>query len=344
MPGSSQGRALTVCVEDGEARLFMTDVALPPLAAHEVRVRTAAVALNYRDIAMISGKSIDRPDRAYIPFSDACGIVEAVGDGVTRWRPGDRVCSLFFPEWIAGALSPESRRPLGAVRDGVGQTMFTAAEQALVAAPSHLSAAEAATLPCAALTAWNAVMHSGAAKPGSVVLVQGTGGVSLFALQFAKMAGAAVLATSSSDAKLQQMRALGADGGINYRDDPQWSAPALSMTDGRGVDLVVEVGGAGTFTESLKAIRLGGAISVVGMLSGAVEPIDVRHIYGRNARIRGVTVGSREMFEAMNRALVQHSIHPVVGRVLPWEEAGAAMEALQRGDVVGKIVLDFGLA
>lgn len=344
MPERSRERAITVCLENGEARLSMRDVALPPLGPREVRVRTAAVALNYRDIAMISGKSIDRPARAYIPFSDACGIVEAVGDGVTRWQPGDRVCSLFFPEWIAGALSPESRRPLGAARDGVGQTAFIAAEQALVAAPPHLSAIEAATLPCAGLTAWNAVMHSGAAQPGSVVLVQGTGGVSLFALQFAKMAGAAVLVTSSSDAKLQQACMLGADGGVNYRDDPEWSVRALSMTDGRGVDLVIEVGGADTFAESLKAIRLGGAISVVGMLSGAVEPIDIRHIYGKNARIRGITVGSREMFEAMNRALVQHQMHPVVGHVLPWEEADAAMQAMQRGDLVGKIVLDFGVA
>lgn len=333
--------AINVIQEVGGPRLALEMRPLPFPAPGQVRVRVSAAALNYRDYALMHGLSFSMAEPRYIPLSDASGVIDAVGRDDASWKIGDRVCSLFFPDWQAGRPLAATRRALGSSDNSVGQRYFIANENAVIAAPAHLSDIEAATLPCAGLTAWNAVMESGAIRPGDTILLQGTGGVSLFALQFAVTAGYDVIITSSSDEKLEQAKALGARHGINYKRTPEWSKAAVQLTGGVGVDLIVEVGGAQTFMQSLEAIRLGGAISVVGMLSGGSDMIDIRNIYGKNALIRGVTVGSREAFAAMNRAISTHGIKPIVAQVFPWTDAAKAFDALARGGQFGKIVLDF---
>lgn len=325
----------------GARRLDVVEFELLPLGPGDVRVRTEAAALNYRDHALIHGLSAGTAEDDYVPLSDACGIVEAVGTDVTEWSVGDRICSLFFPDWISGPALPATHQALGSGGRGVGKQSFDIPAHSVITAPQGLSAAEASTLPCAALTAWNAIMSGGGILPGQFVLLQGTGGVSLFALQFAKAAGAQVIITSSSDAKLEDMARLGADVGINYLARPDWAEAAREVTAGVGVDRIVEVGGAGTFSQSLRAIRLGGTISVVGMLTGAIEPIDMRLIYTSNAVIRGITVGSRSDFVAMNRAIASHKIRPVIARTFNWRQANDAFAALVAHEAPGKIVLDF---
>jgi len=313
----------------------------PQLGPFDVQIRISAVALNYRDYALLQGTSFgSAPDR-YVPFSDACGVVEKIGRDVSQWSVGDRVCPLFFPNWPAGRPSPSNRQALGSGLKGVAQEIFTTLESALIAAPDTLSDIEAATLPCAGLTAWNAVMGSAGLAPGDVVLLQGTGGVSLFALQFAHAAGMKTIVTSSSDQKLDMVTSLGASATINYQTSPKWADEAVKLSGNRGVDLVVEVGGAGTFTQSLDAIRPGGHISVVGMLAGGEQNIDIRKIYGKNAQLRGITVGSREDFTLMNRAIEFHAIRPIVNEIFPWRQADRAIDELKNGAGLGKIVLDF---
>ncbi|MFH0301044.1 NAD(P)-dependent alcohol dehydrogenase [Bradyrhizobium sp. 31Argb] len=306
-----------------------------------VLVRTTAAALNYRDLALIVGISTAGPSIPYTPLSDACGIVEEVGEDVTGLRPGDRVCSTFFPTWQSGRLAPEKLSMLGASELGVGQQHFLLPQSALARPPDFLTDIQAATLPCAALTAWRAVLDGTGLLPGETILLQGTGGVSIFALQFAVAAGLRAIVTSSSDEKLERAKALGATDGINYRSKPDWAAEALQLTSGKGVDLVVEVGGAGTLAQSIRAVRLEGTISLVGMLAGGTQPLDVRTIYMKNVIVRGITVGSLEMFQRMCKAISAHNIEPVVCKVFPWREARSAFEALKQGGHIGKIVLDF---
>jgi NADPH:quinone reductase-like Zn-dependent oxidoreductase len=306
----------------------------------QVRVAIKAASLNYRDLATIMNPGI-KPRLPLVPLSDGCGVVEAVGDGVSRVKAGDRVAPLFFQGWAGGDPTRMAlATALGGALDGVAQQRITLSEQGVSKVPDSLSDEEGACLPCAGLTAWRALMVEGRVKPGDVVLVQGTGGVSIFALQFAKAAGATVIATSSSDAKLERAKALGADHLINYRSTPEWAHAARTLTGGLGVDHVIEVGGAGTFAQSIQAIRLGGHIHVIGVLSGFSNDVNVAAIFGANAHISGITVGSREQFEAMVRAIVANGIKPVVDKRYPLAAAQDAFRAMQAGEHFGKIVLE----
>jgi NADPH:quinone reductase-like Zn-dependent oxidoreductase len=255
---------------------------------------------------------------------------------------GDRVAGAFMPGWVDGELTDaKARSALGGAVDGLLAEYAVLPADAVVAVPGHLGDEEAATLPCAAVTAWNALLGQGGIRPGQTVLVQGTGGVSLFALQFARLAGARVLATSGSDAKLQRALALGAADGLNYRASPDWDTWARQRTDGLGVDHVVEVGGAGTLPRSLRAVRAGGTISLIGVLTGGAGEVNPMPILMKAIRVQGIYVGSRATFEAMNRAIALHGLRPVVDRVFPFEEAPAALEYLESGSHFGKIAIRF---
>ena len=309
----------------------------------EVRVRVRAVSLNYRDLLVINGAYSKNLPLPMVPCSDGAGEVEAVGAGVTRWKVGDRVAGCFFAGgWIDGpAREAAGKTAMGGAIDGMLVEEKVLPESAVVAIPKHLSFEEAATLPCAALTAWHALIDSGRVKPGESVLVQGTGGVSLFALQFARMAGARVIATSSSDDKLQRARDLGASDGINYKTTPEWGKAVLGLTGGAGVDHVVEVGGAGTLGQSLRAVKVGGHVAMIGVLTGAGEA-GVTPILMKNVRVQGIYVGSRAMFEDMNRAIALHGTRPVVDRVFPFDQARDAYAHLAGGGHFGKVVIRVG--
>jgi NADPH:quinone reductase-like Zn-dependent oxidoreductase len=312
----------------------------PALGPGELLVAVKAVSLNRRDLMTVEGVYNPKQRLPLIPCSDAAAEVLAVGAGVTRFAPGDRVCPLFSREWLCGEPEREKlRSTLGGPLDGtLAERMVVAAESA-VAAPEHLTDEEASTLPCAALTAWSAVVTHGRTRPGDVVLVLGTGGVSLFALQFANLAGARVIVTSSSDDKLARARELGAEGTVNYRKDPDWGRRVKELTGDRGADLVVEVGGAETLRRSLHAVRMGGTIAMIGALSGGEAPLSVIPILMRQVRVQGILVGDREGFEAMNRALAAHDLRPVVDRALTFEEAPEAFRPMASGRHFGKVVV-----
>jgi NADPH:quinone reductase-like Zn-dependent oxidoreductase len=311
---------------------------------HEVLVSFHAASLNYRDLMVVLGRYNPKMQLPRILGSDAAGEVLAVGNAVTRFRSGDRVASLFFQDWLDGEIQPlTGKSALGGAIDGVFATARILPETGLIHAPAHLSFEEAATLPCAALTAWNALIEQGHLRAGQTVLVQGTGGVSLFALQIAKMHGATVILTSSSDEKLDHGRKLGADCTVNYQTTPDWDKAARDFTHGIGVDHVVEVGGQGTIAQSLNAVRPAGHIHVIGVLSGtganAGPGIDVRSILTKSVHLNGIYVGSRAMFERMNAALAANQLRPVIDRIFPLSEARAAFEHMQNSSHLGKIVL-----
>lgn len=307
----------------------------------QVLIRLRAAALNYRDLFVLKrGYGASTGTLPLVPVSDGVGEVVALGDGVTRVAPGDRVCPMFFPEWIGGApRAAQLAAILGGPRDGAMQEFMAIDARSVSRVPGNLSDEEAATLPCAALTAWRALVTEGRVKAGDKVLVQGTGGVSLFALQFAKLAGAYVIATSSSDAKLERVRALGADALINYRKTPEWGKAAREIAGGEGVDHVVEVGGEQTLEQSLRAVRVGGTLSMIGVLSGGKMDVRLGPIVTRAVRLQGVTVGSREDFEAMARAIDQHRLKPVVDRIFAFDELRAALDYLASGSQFGKICI-----
>src|SRR5579871_2939374 len=307
----------------------------PKPAPGEVVVRLAAASINYRDLATVTMMA---PARPLIPLSDGAGLVEAVGDGVTRVKVGDLVMPGFFPHWIAGRPTPQRLAALGGALDGVACEAIAITAEGVTKAPAGWDAAEAATLPCAALTAWRGLIVEGKLTAGETVLVQGTGGVSIFALQFAKLTGARVIVTSSSDEKLERARKMGADELINYRETPDWAKRARELTDGRGVDHVVEVGGAGTFQQSIAACALGGSIAVIGVLSGFVKDLNVAAMFGGNLRINGITVGSREHVEAMVRAIDVAKLKPVIDRRFPLEALPEALGLMQAGGHFGKVV------
>ena len=305
----------------------------------EVLVRIRAAAINYRDLLVARGQYGRNLPLPLIPLSDGAGEVAEIGPGVTRVKPGDRVAAAFMTGWLDGPPSDEkARTALGGAIDGVLAETRVFPEGALVHIPEHLSYEEASTLPCAAVTAWHALMVGRGLKPGDTVLVQGTGGVSLFALQFACMAGARVIATSSQDEKLDRVRQLGASDGVNYKTTPDWDAPVRTLTGGKGVDHIIEVGGAGTFGKSLKAVRTGGRISLIGVLSGAGD-VNFVPILMKNLQVQGIFVGSRAMFETMNRAITQHQLRPVVDRVFDFDQAPAALAYLESGAHFGKVVI-----
>jgi NADPH:quinone reductase-like Zn-dependent oxidoreductase len=315
---------------------------LPPLGPTGVHVRLRAASLNYRDLMVVLGQYNPKMQLPRILGSDAAGEVLAVGPAVTRFKPGDRICTLFFQDWLDGEIQPlTGKSALGGTIDGVFATERVLPESGLVHAPANLSFEEAATLPCAALTAWNALVEQGHLRAGQTVLVQGTGGVSLFALQIAKMHGATAILTSSSDEKLDRGRRLGATHTINYKSTPEWDKPAKELTQNNGVDHVVEVGGQGTITKSLNAVRPAGHVHVIGVLSGtgAGPGIDVRSILTKSVHINGIYVGSRTMFERMNAAIAANNLKPVIDRIFPFTQARAAFEHMQNGSHFGKIVL-----
>jgi NADPH:quinone reductase-like Zn-dependent oxidoreductase len=303
----------------------------------QIVVDISAATLNYRDLATVTAPSGRTP---FIPCSDGAGVVSAIGEGVTRVKVGDHVAPLFFQGWLAGEPTPEGLRgALGGTLDGVLQEKVLLSEQGVTRVPAGYTDEEAATLPCAGLTAWRGLVVQGKVKSGDVVVAQGTGGVSIFALQFAKAAGATVIITSSSDEKLERARALGADHLINYKSTPDWAREVRRITGNRGADHVIEVGGAGTFEQSLRAIRLGGKIAVIGILGGFVKDLNVAAIFGANAFIHGVTVGSRDHFESMTRAIEANAIKPVIDKRFSLDEARDAFESMQAGAHFGKIVL-----
>ncbi|HEV7786394.1 MAG TPA: NAD(P)-dependent alcohol dehydrogenase [Thermoanaerobaculia bacterium] len=304
-------------------------------------VRLRAASLNYRDLLTVEGKYNPKLKLPLIPCSDGAGEVVATGDGVTRVRPGDRVCGIFAQAWIAGEPTRERlRSTLGGPLDGTLAELAVYDQEGLVRIPEHLTDEEAATLPCAGVTAWTCLQGITA---GDTVLLQGTGGVSIFALQLARLRGARVILTSSSDEKLARARELGGPGpeilGINYRETADWGARAKELTGGTGVDLVVEVGGAGTLKQSLHAVRMGGTISLIGNLAGNTAEIPLPLIFMQNVRVQGILVGPRDSFEALNRAITLHDLRPVVDRVFPLAEVRAAFEHMAAGGHFGKIVV-----
>lgn len=326
--------------EFGVDNLRIVERADPAPGPGQVLVGVRAVSLNYRDLMTVQGHYNPRQKLPLIPLSDGAGEVLAVGAGVTRVKVGDRVCGIFAQRWIGGEPTPVARgSTLGGPSDGMFAQQVVLSEEGVVHIPEHLSFEQAATLPCAGVTAWNAVVVQGQVKPGDTVLTLGTGGVSLFALQFARAAGARVAITSSSDEKLARARALGAELTVNYKSEPDWENPVLAWTGKAGVDQVVEVGGAGTLGKSIKAVRIGGTITVIGVLAGASTELDVRGVLMKGLRMHGVFVGPREMFEAMNRALAAHRIEPVVDQVFALEDHRAAFELMARGGHFGKIVI-----
>ncbi|MFD7505212.1 NAD(P)-dependent alcohol dehydrogenase [Streptomyces sp. NPDC059850] len=311
---------------------------VPAPGPREVLVRMRAWSLNYRDLMIASDTYGRALTPGLVPLSDGAGEVADAGAEVTRWSAGDRVVGIFMPRWISGpATADRTAGALGGPSDGVLAQYVLFDQDALVAAPAHLDFAEAATLPCAAVTAWHTVVTSGGVAPGQTVLTMGSGGVSLFALRFAALGGAHVIATSSSDAKLARLRALGAADGIDYVRTPAWGQ-AVYEASGGGVDHVVEVGGAGTLPQSLTAVRTGGRISVIGVLADGdgVDPISVVR---KGITLQGMYVGSREMFEEMNRALERHRLHPVIDRAFPFAEAPAAYRHFADRGHFGKVVI-----
>lgn len=312
----------------------------PVPGPNQVLVRMRAASLNYRDTLIVRGGYGPRVKVPLIPVSDGMGEVVAVGQDVGRVSVGDRVAPAYFQSWIGGQPAPEKfAGSLGGPIDGVLARFMCLNEQGVSRVPDHLSDEEAACLPCAALTAWSAVITQGRVGPGDTVLVQGTGGVALFALQFAKMAGARVILTSSRDDKLARGRQLGADEIINYRTTPEWDRVVKDMTGGEGCDHVVELGGAGTLERSIRAARLGGAVSLIGVLSGAKAEMPLPLVVMRNLRLQGVTVGSRDGFEAMCRAIGRHHLRPVVDRVFGFDDVPAAFAHLEGGHHMGKVCI-----
>jgi NADPH:quinone reductase-like Zn-dependent oxidoreductase len=307
----------------------------------EVLVKVRAVSFNHRDLLMVKGLYNPKLRLPRIPCSDGAGEVVAVGDGVTAFKPKDRVAGIFMQNWLDGPLTPaKAKGALGGDIDGMLAERVVLKASGLVALPEHLSFEEAATLPCAAVTAWNA-LAAGNLKPGATVLIQGTGGVSIFALQLARLRGARVLGISGSHEKLERAYSLGLDSGLNYRDNPDWDQWAREETAGEGVDLVVEVGGLGTMARSLKAIRMGGVIAQVGVLAGSADPLPLPFILHKQARIQGIYVGSRQDFEDLNKAVSLALLRPV-GENFNWSQAREALGRMEDATHFGKLVLTVG--
>lgn len=328
----------------GIDELVRVDREVPSAAASEVVVRFDAFSLNYRDVMVVSGTYNPRMKMPATPLSDACGEIVEVGADVTKWTVGERVMPLFAQRWFDGEADlDKSRSALGAGPqvDGVAREFKAFDAESVVAVPVYLSNEEAATLPCAAVTAWNALVVSGKVKAGDTVLTLGTGGVSIFALQIAKAFGARVIATSSSDEKIEKLKALGADETINYRERADWDVAVLELTDKRGVDHVVEVGGAGTLAKSVAATRIAGHVAMIGALAGGGEFNPVA-AFMKAIRLQGIFVGSRAMFEEMNGFFSENQIRPVIDRTFKFSELRYALRYMESGSHFGKIVIKTG--
>jgi NADPH:quinone reductase-like Zn-dependent oxidoreductase len=335
-------KAIVIDGQFGLDHLKLVERPEPKARRGEVIIRTRAASLNYRDTDMVAGTYPFKFPLPLVPMSDGVGEVVEIGEGVTRAKVGDRVIGTFWQSWLGGDFDQtEGIGQLGGDMDGMLQEYVRLDQEGLVHAPERLTDEEAATLPCAALTAWQALVTEGHLKSGETVLVQGSGGVSIFALQFAAMFGARAIATSSSDAKLERAVRLGAAHTINYVKTPLWHSEVRRLNGGRGVDHVVEVGGPDSFLQSLQAIRMGGQIHMIGYVGskqGEMNPLEILY---RRAVVRGIPIGSRESFDHMNRAIAFHQMRPVVDRVFPWTDARAALEYMREGKHFGKIVLKF---
>lgn len=308
----------------------------------EVLVKLRAASLNYRDLLTVEGHYNPNQPLPLIPLSDGVGQVVAVADGVTRVKCGDRVAAIFAQKWLAGTPTKAMlNSTLGGPLDGMLSEMTVLHEDGLVHVPQHLTDEEAATLPCAGVTAWNALVTEGGLKAGHTVLIQGTGGVSIFALQFAKLLGARAIVTSSSDEKLSHAKKLGADEVINYRTTPGWDQKVLELTGGTGVDHVVEVGGADTLAKSIGTVRFGGQISLIGILSGVNAEFNIIPVLMNRVRMQGIYVGHRESFEAMNTAIRRDQLTPVVDSAFAFGDAVAAFRHMQSAQHFGKICIRF---
>ena len=320
--------------------LKMAERNKPEPSAGEVLVKVHATSLNFRDQAVVTGRYFGGTvKRNTIPLSDGAGEVEAIGAGVSRFKKGDRVAGTFFQDWIDGPPPPGPHVALGSPADGMLAEYVVLNEQGLVKIPDSLSFEEGATLPCAALTSWNALMVSSRIKPGDTVLAMGTGGVSIFALQFARVAGARVIITSSSDDKLEHARKLGADDTINYRTHTDWEQEVLKLTDGLGVDNIIEVGGVGTVGRSFQAVACNGTVSLIGVLAGPDGDTSPHPLMFKGARLQGIFVGSRRMFEDMNKAIEVNRIKPVIDKVFDFDQAAEAYKYQLSGQHFGKIVI-----
>ncbi|MBX3283410.1 MAG: NAD(P)-dependent alcohol dehydrogenase [Acidobacteria bacterium] len=327
----------------GLENLRIVEAERPVPGDDEVLVKIQAASLNFRDLMIISGKYNPRMKLPVVPLSDGAGEVAAVGANVTAFKVGDRVMPLFVQKWFDGKLDKAaSQSSLGgdARSNGVLREYAAFNERSVIGIPDHLSYAEAATLPCTALTAWNALVDSGNVKAGETVLTLGTGGVSIFAVQIAKLFGARVIATTSSDEKAAKLKALGADETINYRSTPDWEAKVLELTDDIGVDHVVEVGGAATIEKSIASVRMGGSIALIGSLSGGAT-INTVPIFMRSIRLQGIFVGSKAMFGRMLDEFTRVKMRPVIDRRFDFKAACDALRYMERGEHFGKIVIEF---
>jgi len=328
--------------EFGIDNLAMAERDVPKPGPNQVLVKMAAASLNFRDFLMVSGHYNPKLKRPMVPLSDGSGVVEEVGPEVTRFKKGDRVAGIFFQTWIEGPPSREkAASALGGAIDGVLSEYRIFSEEGLVSIPRHLSFEEAAALPCAAVTAWHALFCHAPMTPGDTVLLQGTGGVSIFALQFALAAGLRTIITSSSDEKLARAKALGAHEVINYKTTPDWDVAARKLTGGEGVGKVIEVGGSQTIPLSLRAVRAYGSVSVIGVLSGVAPAVAPTALLMNSLQMQGIYVGSRLMFEAMNKAIAFHHIKPVVDKTFAWTEIKQALHHMESQQHFGKICLSF---
>ncbi|MGF1510850.1 MAG: NAD(P)-dependent alcohol dehydrogenase [Myxococcota bacterium] len=327
----------------GMEHLQRVELPDPDLGPEQVKVRVKACSINYRDALMVKGLYNPKQPLPLVPLSDGAGEVVAVGERVTEWKVGDRVAATFFQDWQGWPVPSRDRirQTRGGPLPGMLQETTVLHPHELVRLPEHLSFVEGATLPCAALTAWSALVAQGSLSSSDTVLIQGTGGVALFALQFAVMQGARVILLSSSDERLRQAEELGAWAGINYTKQPEWFREVLALTNKQGVTHVVELGGANTLNQSVRCIRPGGFIAMIGVLGGAELPFNVLPVVMQNVRLQGVLVGNRQDFLRMNEAIEHHQLRPVVSHRFPFAEAPRAMEALSQGGAFGKVVIDF---
>jgi NADPH:quinone reductase-like Zn-dependent oxidoreductase len=326
--------------EFGIANLHQVTLEDPEPAAGQVLVKFAAASVNYRDFMIAEGMFAPPEDLPIIPLSDGAGEIVSVGPGVSGLQVGDKVTPLFFPRWLSGdALGDERSVSTGLEAPGCLREFGAFDESAVVRVPGFLSAEDAACFPCAGLTAWSALVTTSGTSSGDVVVVLGTGGVSIFALQFAKALGATVIVTSSSDEKLAHAKELGADHGINYQATPEWGVAVKELTDGRGADVVVEVGGTATLPQSFKAVRRGGHIPVIGALAGAQMDVAVYELIMTNAHLHGIGVGNRDGYVAMMRFVDEHRVSPVIHKSYVFDEAATAMQDISKGEHFGKLVV-----
>jgi NADPH:quinone reductase-like Zn-dependent oxidoreductase len=324
---------------DGVDALHLGERETPIPGPGQVRVRMNANSINYRDLITIEGAGARKLPFSLVPNSDGAGVITAVGEGV-KLKEGDRVTSCFFEEWVAGEISaPVMASALGGARQGVLAEEVILPEDGVIHTPAGLTDEEASTLPCAALTAWHALTLPRPVKAGETVLLLGTGGVSVFAQQFCTMMGARTIVTSSSDDKLEKMKSLGAGEVINYRTNPEWDAAVLELTGGSGVDRVVEVGGPGTFDRSVNAVRVGGIIGLIGVLTGVSGAINPTPIMVKSITVKGIYVGSRTMFADMNRAIEAHNLKPMIDQTFDFKDARSAYHAMRGAGHFGKLVI-----